>query len=366
MKRAVVTSLAVAAALGVTILPSRLAAQHRTQVNGFGYLESTVSKTDRTDGYFTVGEHVLTVFSSLTDHLTFLGEAVIKPSGSSATGYLPSIERALVRYSYLNNHSIIAGKLHTPVNYWNDVYHHGRLFFPVVDRPYAFTSIVPLHTLGVQAQGQNLGRAKFGYDVVVGNGLSSTDVSDAGVTPAVTVAFHVKPVAGLRIGASYYRDYMSRNGTDPHSGQTLSARHSATLYTGPLNYELESASLAWFGHRIEVLNELSVGQSHTDSLGTAHNLSSFTYLGVRVSERVTPYAFADYIRVADDDLHVYPLDKRKVAAGMRFEITEMVSIKTQIEHQYEYSRYPVNGPTASLPITRAQTLGLRVQLAYGF
>ena len=363
MKTAVMTLLGAAGAL---IAPSRLAAQHHTQVNAFGYLESTVSRKDRTDGYFTVGEHALTVFSSLTDRMTFLGEAVIKPSGTSATGYLPSIERALVRYSYLNTHSIIAGKVHTPVNYWNDVYHHGRLFFPVVDRPYAFTSIVPLHTLGVQMQGQNLGRRKFGYDVVMGNGISSTDVSDGGVSPAVTVAFHLKPVAGVRVGASYYRDYMLRNGTDAHSGQTLSATHSATVYTGPLNYQLESASLAWFGQRFEVLNELSVNQSHTDSLGTANNFSNFTYVGMRVGERFTPFVFADYIRVADNDLHVYPLDKRKLAVGLRFEISEMVNIKTQIEQQNEYLHYPVNGPTASQPVTLAQTLGLRVQLAYGF
>lgn len=366
MKPAVMTLRIAAVALIATTSPSRLAAQHQTQVNGFGYVESTVSKTDRADGYFTVGEHALTVFSSLTDRLSFLGEAVVKPSGASATGYLPSIERALVRYSYLNNHSIIAGKVHTPVNYWNDVYHHGRLFFPVVDRPYAFTSIVPLHTLGVQMQGQNLGRSKFGYDVVAGNGISSTDASDAGLTPAVTVAFHLKPVAGLRLGASYYRDYMSRNGTDPHSGQTQSPTRSATLYTGPLNYQLESASLAWFGHRFEVLNELSVNQSHTDSLGTANNVSNFTYLGLRVSERFTPFVFTDYIRVADNDLHVYPLDKRKVALGMRFEISEMVNIKTQIEQQHECLRYPVNSPTASQPVKGARTLGLRVQLAYGF
>ena len=46
-----------------------------------------------------------------------------------------ALERARLKYEYREWLSVIVGKMHKPVNYWNDVYHHGRLFFPVIDRP---------------------------------------------------------------------------------------------------------------------------------------------------------------------------------------------------------------------------------------
>ena len=70
-------------------------------------------------------------------------------------------EKMQLLYDYYKNHSIIIGKIHTPVNYWNDVYHHGRVFFPSIDRPTSFSYLVPLHNLGIQFQGQNLGKWNF-------------------------------------------------------------------------------------------------------------------------------------------------------------------------------------------------------------
>ena len=88
------------------------------------------------------------------------------------------MERARLKYEYREWLSVIVGKMHTPVNYWNDVYHHGRLWFPVIDRPRSFGTSVPIHTLGLRLQGQNIGKLRFGYDLVIGNGMSSNDVTD--------------------------------------------------------------------------------------------------------------------------------------------------------------------------------------------
>lgn len=72
-----------------------------------------------------------------------------------------------------------------------------------MDRPISFSYLVPLHTLGIQFQGQNLGDMNFGYDFVIGNGISSTDnLSDARNT-SFTAAVHVKPTDDMRIGASF-------------------------------------------------------------------------------------------------------------------------------------------------------------------
>ena len=46
------------------------------------------------------------------------------------------------------------------------------ILFPSIDRPSSFSFVIPIHTLGLRLQGQNLGDLRFGYDVVVGNGLA--------------------------------------------------------------------------------------------------------------------------------------------------------------------------------------------------
>ena len=48
--------------------------------------------------------------------------------------------------------------------------------------------MIPIHTLGVRLQGQNLGELNLGYDVVLGNGLSSSDAGDDDLGKSVTAA----------------------------------------------------------------------------------------------------------------------------------------------------------------------------------
>ena len=342
----------------------------QTQVNGFGHVELTASReAGATDAYFSLGEHSLFVASSLSSRISFLGEYVVRFNGASATNYLPSIERSLVKFSYSNNHALIVGKVHTPANYWNDSYHHGRLFFPVIDRPLAFSHLVPLHTLGVQLQGQNLGGARFGYDVMVGNGVASTDAAAKGTSPSSLVAVHVKPRENLRLSASYYYDHMSKNAYGTHSGHTVASSRPATgAYGGPLTFQLTSASVAWFTERVEVLNEFSYNVSGTDSLGAAHNVANFTYLGVRLGERGVPYAFADQIRTADNAVHVYPMDKRKVGVGYRYDFSPLINVKAQVERRSERAMHREHIDLASSLRHRHLThaYGFRLQLAYGF
>ena len=350
------------------LVPAGASAQVRqTQVNVFGHHEFTVrEEANEKDAYFTLGEHSLFVTSALNNRLSFLGEFVVRFNSGSATNYLPSIERSLVRYSYSNKHSVIAGKVHTPVNYWNDVYHHGRVFFPVVDRPFAFSHLVPLHTLGVQLQGQNLGAARFGYDVMVGNGIASTDASADGTSQAFVAAFHVKPADGVRIGASYYYDHLAGNAYGAHSGHSTSPQVApAERYRGPLTYQLGSVSLAWFGTRAELLNEFTYNLSSTDTLGTATNHSNFVYAGYRVADGIVPYVLADRMTIAENDRHVYPMRMEKVAAGVRFEPSALVNLKIQLEHQSQ--ALPPHSGTLMHPTWHEhRSWGVRMQLAYGF
>ena len=335
------------------------------QVNAFGHVEAFASRpAEETDTSFALGEHSLFVNSGLNERISFLGEFVVR-FNTAGSNYTSSIERALVKFNYANNHAVIAGKVHSPVNYWNDSYHHGRLFYPVIDRPTSFSYLVPLHTLGIQLQGQNLGKARWGYDFMLGNGIDSSDALQEGHSPATMIAFHARPVDGLRVGTSYFYDRLETNTPGAHSGHVIAPGFSrATAYKGPLNFHLVCASFAWFGPRREFLNEFSYNASDTDLKGTAHNYSNFTYAGFRIDEHWVAYGLAEYFRTADNDLHTYPLKRQKAALGVRYEFNHLINLKAQLEHVTEHHAMIMNGAVHHWHVDRIPAV--RLQLAYGF
>lgn len=347
-----------------TVLCNCIFAQKpRTQFNGFGHFDynADLSKAHNKESSFFIGEHDFFITSAITDKISFLGEYVIRYNSNSATTFLPSIERSFLKFNYKNNHNIIVGKVHTPVNYWNDVYHHGRVFFPVIDRPFAFSHIIPLHTTGIQFQGQNLGDKNFGYDIVYGNGISSRDGARDPLAPSITAAFHFKPMNGMRIGASYYFSNVFNNVRGAHVGHTspVLADYTGPLYKGNVAFHLISGSFAYFGEKLEVLNELNSNLTKTDTLGLAKNLSNFLYVGYRINEKAVPYVHFDYMNISARDLYTYPYKVSQIAAGFRYEFNPYVNLKVEGDYQ-TFNRYTLPGDS------KHGHLKFKIQMAYGF
>lgn len=329
-----------------------------TKFNGFGHVEFSLDNVNKnTNSYYSIGEHSFFVTSKLSNKITFLGEYVVRYNSKSATGYLPSIERSFVKFNYFRNHSIIAGKIHTPLNYWNDVYHHGRLFFPTIHRPNAFNYFIPLHTLGLQLQGQNIGKLNFGYDVIIGNGINSTDNFQDHIDPPLGVALHIKPIDGMRIGISHYYDNLKSNIAGAHTGHTVAPSHSNVEYKGPVGVGVNSLSFAYFGKKIEMLNEFNINTTRTDTLGRAINYSNFTYLGYPFKDKNTIYLLHDIMNVEKNDLYTNQIFIEKIGLGYKYEFSYLLNIKTQLE--YERKLLPHN-------LGNSNRVSLEIMLAYGF
>ena len=140
--------------LGLLLGAAPRAAAQRTQIRGF---VDALAYYQNGKVNFGLGEQDLFITSEINERLSFLGETVFKFSPESPTDFNISVERIILKYNYTGNHSVLLGKHHTPVNYWNDTYHHGRVFFPTIDRPLLFAlGIIPLHTTGVSLQGKEV------------------------------------------------------------------------------------------------------------------------------------------------------------------------------------------------------------------
>jgi len=292
---------------------------------------------------FGFGEEDLFITSELSDRFSFLGETVFKFTPSTPTTFSVSIERVIVKYNFAGNHNLLIGKHHTPINYWNDTYHHGRVFFPTIYRPLLFeANIIPLHTTGVSLQGQNLGNLKFGYDFMVGNGLGSEDVLDNDKRKSVTAAVHIKPAQGLRIGISWYNDLMSA-GSKTHDGK---------LINWDVRQNLFSPSIAYFGEKVEVLAESTIGTNHTDTTGTKQTFAGYLYAGYKIKEKLVPYVRLDRLHFQEGEILFNKNNTSSIVGGIRYNINYLTVVK--LEYQYEKTELKTN-------INR-----LTFQLAIGF
>lgn len=310
-----------------------------TKIRGFVDVGADV-RNDKVN--FELGEYDLFITSELNDRLTFLGETVFHYDVTSKAIDV-SVERIVIKYNYSGNHSLLVGKHHTPINYWNDSYHHGRVFFPTIDRPHLFLHrILPIHTTGISLQGQNLGKLKFGYDLMVGNGIGSADVEDNDRFKSVTAAVHIKPVDKMRIGASYYNDVISENSII-----------GGNIITEKIEQQLFSGSFAYFGNVIEVLAEASLSVNNALSTGNVTSFGSYLYAGYRFKEKIVLYVRIDKLEFQEDELYfINDQDVTASVAGLRYEINYLAVVKLEYQH---HKGHQTGGPNR-----------LKLQLAIGF
>ena len=223
--------------------------------------------------------------------------------------------------------------MHTAINYWNDVYHHGRLFFPTIDRPMNFKFFVlSCHW----PKGSRPESGKLNCRPTVGQFRCLDDVRHTdGFNFSYNASVHIRPVDGMRIIAGQLRcPHNNTVGKHFHAGDSH-ATHNHD-FTGEVRMSQLHSSIAYFGNKWEFLNEFAYIQTNTDTLGNANNFTNYTYLGYRLNDRFVPYAMFDFIRMSANEMHAKRCQGLKYALGMRWEIDAQVNLKFQLER---YGRF---------------------------
>lgn len=351
-----------------------LSAQRSLQINAYGHFDykwgqSLDNPSDTNSvGTIIIGEHDLFVTGNINDRLSFLGEVTVTGSGTSSTGFQASIERARLKYNYKGNHSILFGKMHTAINYWNDVYHHGRLFFPTIDRPMNFKFFLPVHATGLRAQGQNLGKLNFGYDLQVANSGSSSDVRHSqGLNFSYNASVHIRPMDGMRIMAGFNYDVLPNNAVGMHFHTGDSHESHNHDFKGKVRMSQLHSSIAHFGNKWEFLNEFAYIQTNTDSLGNANNFTNYSYLGFRLNEKFVPYGMFDCLIISEKELHAKRCQGYKYAVGIKWEIDAQVNLKFQLERHGGFGGFDdpdLSNPGSPLIPAMERRYEIKFQLAY--
>lgn len=324
------TLLAVAA---LSLAGTPLAAQHdqmgggtgtATVIRGFadvGYLTGGWN-TGRNPG-FALGQFDLFISSALADRFSFVSETVFEfdqPAGE----FVVDVERVIVGYALTEHLRLSAGKMHTPIGFWNNAFHHGQALSPTIDRPMLFRfeddgGALPVHTTGLQLSGRDLGPAHLGFDVLVGNGLGNHPGPDTNSTPSLTMALYSQVTPALRVGVSAYRD-QSVAGTPTPQEVPLANDMRQVIAGGFASY---------FAEQVEALAELQQVTNRSAGVTTT-SPNWYVYAGARVAPRVVPYVVHDELHLADGDPYFAPQKIRRETLGIRFEQTAAVVLKLEL------------------------------------
>jgi hypothetical protein len=321
-------------ALALVALPlvgGTLTAQHdmggaagSTTIRGFtdvGY--SAGDRTSGTTPGFRLGQFDLYISAVLAERVSFLSETVFefdKQAGSFAV----DVERAMVNYALDEHLRLSGGKVHTPIGFWNNAYHHGQVLSPTIERPFIFRfedqgGALPVHTTGIQFSGRDLTAGHIGFDVLVGNGVGNRPVPDTNGTPSFTLALHSQLTPSLGVGVSGYRHYAIA-GTPTPRGDVL---------LNPMTQVIGGGFVTYFADRLEGIAEYQ--RVRNSSVGaTTASPGWFVYGGVRAAPRLVPYAVHDQLKLAANDPYFAPNDVKRETLGLRFEAAATVVLKFEL------------------------------------
>ena len=182
--------------------------------------------------------------------------------------------------------------------------------------------IIPLHTTGIRFQGQNLGDMRFGYDILVGNGVASDDLTDNNSSKSFMAGFSFRPLDKLKIGGSYYYDEIPKGATLHHS--TIKSIKNVTQH-------LFSGSGSYFDNNVEVLVESTMSINKNDSTGSPVSWASYAYAGYRYKKFV-PYIKGEYLGMNSKEVYFSNHPQTNYLVGLRYEVNYLTVLKLEYAH----------------------------------
>jgi len=305
----------------------------RLTIKGFGDVNFRLvrdGKADTTRDTFSLGQVDLFLTSELSDRISVLAEVVATFRRTNDTAF--DIERIHITYAFSDLFALRAGRMHLPLGYWNQTYHHGSWFQTTAARPDIYTynslgGVLPAHAIGFEAFG-TLAVPKavdilYSASVMNGRGKTLTEtqnVTDANQLKAVDVlvAFLPEAVPGLRFGGVLYLDRIPSNPGVAGRGNELEER-------------ILGAHAVYLRGNVEVLGEY-LAMRHEDS-GTGRVFDTDGgYLQAALGfGSWKPYYRFDYLKADLADPFLLPADgiSRRHTVGLRWDPLPWNGIKLE-------------------------------------
>lgn len=307
------------------------------KVQGFADIGLTLEKADNSadsnPSTFTLGEFDFIVTSDLSDKVNFFSENVIE---FEQTKTEIDVERLYIKYSLSDLLNIWVGRIHTPMGYWNTVFHHGKWFQNSISRPLVAEyehdgGILPLHLVGVNLSGNSdIGLFDLEYNFGIGNGRDNVrtrvqNVQDRNDAKAFNTLLTLKPheIPGLRFGFNAYVDKIPAN----NAAANRDGEIKEIILGGYFAYQRDNLEVLFEGYNIKHDDEVT--QRDYDTTGL------YLQTSYKLKEKWTPYYRFDFLRFGQGDPYYSSIDinNSKHTLGLRWDISNWNALKLE----YGYS-----------------------------
>jgi hypothetical protein len=294
----------------------------RLTLRGFSDVSLSFRDEDR-PLTFSLGQFDLFLTSSLADDVSVVAEIVFEFEEDDNEVVL-DVERVLLRYAPSDRFTLTIGRMHTPLGYWNQTFHHGAWLQTTAHRPilYHFEDeggVLPVHQVGVQMAGTfgtRPGSLKYSLSVSNGRGRTPTEIAnvqDASDDKAVNVLAGFAPTAvpGLELALVGYFDTIP---AAPELGRldTISER----ILGGAFVYSRKAIELLAEGSRIRHRHRGDVFETWGGYLQAAWK-----------RERWAPYYRFDHLDVPEGEPFLEAESITRHTAGLRLDPTHWAAVK---------------------------------------
>ncbi len=334
--------------------------------------DSTSDNSSRTN--FNTGNFVMFITSQVSDRISVLSENSARYN--TGTGdFNFTVQRLMVRYYWKDAISFRAGKMFTPIGYWNNQYNLGLVLQPTISRPLIIRpqnegGVINVADVGLQVEGDNITKARLFYRAMIGNGsgfFGANDKNSNHVASYFTLGSEIKE--GLRFSVSAMFDEI-RKGTINLSGLPVPDNGDFAIYNASLSYMNPEK-------KFEFIGEFYTQTTSYDSLDASQSTGFYTYIGYKVTPKIVPYVVYNYSKAGvNDEADTYyspvPITVQEGGLGVRYKVNSNFVAKFEYQFYNEQQLFQ-EGTTATTGFigTEDKTStflrhGPKVQFAFGF
>ena len=329
-----------------------------THIAGFSDIDFAATNKPGSHSGFNEGQFVLHMNSALSSKVSFFSELSLTARSDAGTGTPPAtgfnveVERSIIQFQQNDYFKVSFGRYHTPINYWNETFHHGQWLQTSISRPEMVQfggSFLPIHFVGALVEGAApAGGLNVNYNFGLGNGRSGViskagDWGDINNNRGWLVNLFSRPSAlyGLQFGGSVYRDLIT-----PVGSLAGSAFHEW----------IQSAHVVWSKENPELIAEFA-NVTHQQVGGSLTSNSQAWYLQTAYrlpgSARLwKPYYRFEYIHIpGSDKLFKAVPSLAGSTVGVRYDISSFAALKFEWRNLRRPNEPRVNGAFAQTSFT---------------
>jgi hypothetical protein len=315
--------------------------QRVPELGNFGFVPGSA-------GNFYTGDLDLLITSKINDRASFLGELVV--GEGDAQSFDVDMERVLFNYEWNEHLQASVGRYHTAIGYYNTAFHSGKWLQTAVDRPLIVEfandgGLLPTQAVGISLTGAipsgKLGahyQFEYGSSDTIRPEVDSPGESDENNGNHVSMGAFFRPdwVPGLQVGASYYHDRISDFARGP------AVRLGQTIVNAHVVYE---------GRGWEILNEGFLIRHAYELGGPIYNMPAFYSQFAKRFGKVRPYARYQYANANSNSMFEDVRLRRGPSAGVRYDFTDSIAFKSQLDHILRKGLPALNGVQGQLAFT---------------